>query len=127
MIPHRKPSVNPADNFDMDDQVLVDAIIDDAVPSGRERRRSGRHHLHTLGTLRRLTTPEPHALQVLVLEMSLHGAGLRAPFDYALGDLYELSIGTHGELGGRPVRIRCCRPRPDGQFDIGVEFVLLRN
>src|SRR5205823_8004229 len=66
--------------------------------------------------------PELLGQPVTMINLSLHGAGFRAPAPLALGHHYGLEIrGDWMNLSAR-VRIVSCRPRNDDGFDIGAEF-----
>jgi hypothetical protein len=88
-----------------------------------DRRRSTREPMVTRGTLRAVTALASEApLEVLVIDVSLHGVGLRSAESLEVGDLYFVEIGAgplHLTSRGRIVR---CRLRRDGNFDIGAEF-----
>jgi hypothetical protein len=94
------------------------------APDGVDRRRSKRHPAATLGAILPANGDASRMqLQVLVVNVSLGGAGLRSPVAFAPGDLYQLRIGTGPLLLSSQIRIVSSRSRPDGQYDVGVEFI----
>ena len=99
------------------------AVYDDRQRDGSERRRSTREAMVTRGTLRAVMgLQNDPALEVLVVDVSLHGVGLRSAESLQVGDLYQVEIGAgplHLTSRARVVR---CRLRRDGNFDIGAEF-----
>lgn len=109
-----------------------------------ERRRSFRRPLGTAAVLARLIgSEELNRLDVLVMDMSEKGVGLRCPFALARGGIYRLRIGAaRGPVGRKSasiqngpqspvvqascfvslIRVMRCRKRSDGTFDVGARF-----
>jgi hypothetical protein len=98
-------------------------LFADASSDGPERRRSVREPMVTRGQLRAVMGLQSDPLlEVLVVDVSLHGVGLRSAESLQVGDLYHVEIGAgplHLTSRARVVR---CRLRRDGNFDIGAEF-----
>ena len=103
------------------------AVYDDRQRDGSERRRSTREAMVTRGTLRAVMgLQNDPALEVLVVDVSLHGVGLRSAESLQVGDLYQVEIGAGSALLGRTLHdaairrttgalllaLRC----PDGPF-----------
>src|SRR5205085_1139430 len=66
---------------------------DDA--DGADRRRSAREPMVTRGQLRAVMGLESDpTLEVLVVDVSLHGVGLRSAESLQVGDLYHVEIGA---------------------------------
>jgi hypothetical protein len=92
------------------------------VFDGSERRRSHREPVVTHGTVRELDRPREAGRQVLVNDVSLHGVGIRATFEFQLEEYFTIEIGVgplHLTSRMKIVRVRAL---PDGTFDIGGEF-----
>ena len=97
-----------------------------ATTSGAERRRSTRHSLGAHG----LIVPDPRrphvrdsSLQVLVMNVSLHGVGFRSPAEFIPGTYYGLKIGAGPINLSSTLQIVCSRLREDGLWDVGARFV----
>ena len=91
--------------------------------SGAERRRSLRQAHPTVATVTRLGIEPAHALQVMVINVSLHGVGFRSPVSFEEGAVYRIRIGTGPLHLESRVRIVSSRQRVDGLHDVGGEFV----
>jgi hypothetical protein len=91
--------------------------------SGAERRRSPRQAHPTVATVTRMGTGPAHALQVMVINVSLHGVGFRSPVSFDDGALYQIRIGTGPLLLESRLRVVSSRHRADGLHDVGGEFV----
>jgi hypothetical protein len=90
---------------------------------GPDRRRSTREPMVTRGNLRAVTALASESpLEVLVIDVSLHGVGLRSAESLEVGDLYFVEIGAGPLHLTSRARIVRCRLRRDGNFDIGAEF-----
>ena len=99
------------------------AIYEDRRGDGAERRRSTREPMVTRGTLKPVMGLQSESpLEVLVVDVSLHGAGLRSAESIQVGDLYQIEIGAGPLHLTSRARIVRCRLRRDGNFDIGAEF-----
>lgn len=94
---------------------------------GIERRRSPREPVITPGTLRAIAsegladTLDP-GQQVLVTNVSLHGAGFRCHHRLPLDTLYAIEIGIGPLHLTSRIRIVRVRRLQDGTYDIGGEF-----
>jgi hypothetical protein len=94
---------------------------------GIERRRSSREPVITPGTLRAIAnegladTLDP-GQQVLVTNVSLHGAGFRCHHRLPLDTLYAIEIGIGPLHLTSRIRIVRVRRLQDGTYDIGGEF-----
>lgn len=120
--------------MDVNDDVFIHAIAgkpaeerssagqaDAANPA--DRRRSPRHAYPTVATMTPLPAEAAHALQVRVINVSLHGVGLRTPVSFATGAEYRFRIG--GDMLNLESRIRIVssRKRADGNYDTGAEYI----
>jgi hypothetical protein len=97
----------------------------DKLPDGTDRRQSRRFPHTTLATLRPTEPGEGAAaktLQAIVLNVSLHGVGLRSPTPLPPGGSYLIDIGNGRLKLHARICIANCRPRPDGTHDIGAAF-----
>lgn len=99
---------------------------DNATIVGADRRRSTRHSLGAHG----LVVPDPRrpqvsgsSLQVLVMNVSLHGVGFRSPAEFIPGTYYGLKIGAGPLNLTSTLQIVCSRMREDGLWDVGARFV----
>ena len=90
--------------------------------SGRDRRRSHREPVVTVGTLRDAANPREAGRQVLVSDVSLHGVGMRTTFELEIGDMYTIEIGVGPLHLASRLRVARTRALTDGTFDIGGEF-----
>ena len=91
--------------------------------NGSDRRRSTREPVATLGRIMAVDGPlEEPPQEVLVTDVSLHGAGFRSSQRLEMGRKYRIEIGVGPlHLTSRLVVVRSIRRR-DGMFDIGGEF-----
>jgi hypothetical protein len=96
----------------------------DLSPTGIERRRSRRFPHTTLALLSppAATAARPQPTQVIVLNVSLHGVGLRSSVPLNVGDSYAIDIGNGQLKLNARVTIANCRPRGDGTYDVGAAF-----
>jgi len=99
---------------------------EEATSGGADRRRSVRHPLASHG----LIVPDPRrpgvstsSLQVLVMNVSLHGVGFRSPAEFLPGTYYGLKIGAGPINLSSTLQIVCSRRREDGLWDVGARFV----
>jgi hypothetical protein len=92
-------------------------------PRGADRRRSTREPVKTIGRLTPIDGPiDESSVEVLITDVSLHGAGFRSSDRIELGRKYYIDIGVGPlHLTSRLVVIRSLRRR-DGMYDIGGEF-----
>jgi hypothetical protein len=102
------------------------ATAKQASCSGADRRRSERHPLGAHG----LVVPDPRrpqvtdsSLQVIVMNVSLHGVGFRSPAEFLPGTYYGLKIGAGPINLSSTMQIVCSRRREDGLWDVGARFV----
>jgi len=58
----------------------------------------------------------------MVIDMSLHGVGLRSPVALDEGEFYHIEIGVGPLHVSSRLRVTRCETRPDGYFDAGCEF-----
>jgi hypothetical protein len=94
---------------------------------GRDRRRSTREPVVTLGMIREIDCPEnefsfPTPLQVLITDVSLHGVGFRSPEALESTALYVIEIGVGPLHLSSRFRVVRSRSRQDGTYDVGGEF-----
>lgn len=96
-------------------------------PSGRgvmDRRRSIRHPLGATGTVMLDESPtDPRQLQVMVLNVSLHGVGFRSPVEFTEGATFQVRIGAGPLHLSSKFQVVSCRMRGDGTWDVGGKFV----
>ena len=92
-------------------------------PRGAERRRSTREPVKTVGRLTPIDGPlGESSVEVLVTDVSLHGAGFRSSDKIEMGRKFYIDIGVGPlHLTSRIVVIRSLRRR-DGMYDVGGEF-----
>jgi len=110
----------------LNDQVAYSLLSSEPIEAettkAAERRRSFRRPLGVVATMSRLINGEAvNPLQVLVINTSDHGFGIRTPASFPRGDLYELKIGSGEAASIQTVRIISSRRREDTLFDIGAE------
>ena len=89
---------------------------------GRDRRRSHREPVVTVGTLRAVSSSRESGRQVLVSDVSLHGVGIRATFELEIGEFYTIEIGVGPLHLSSRLRVARVRALADGTYDIGGEF-----
>ncbi len=106
----------------------VDERIADAIADGTERRRGERRTAGIVATVTPLDgESRAHAMEVFVVDVSDHGAGLRSPASLDRRVRYRLRLGGARVVGDDPghvFAIRWIRHRTDGQWAIGVEYDL---
>jgi hypothetical protein len=98
-----------------------------SAPAGQDnpadRRRSPRHAYPTIATLIPLGMETSHALQVRVINVSLHGVGLRTPVAFDCNAEYCFRIGGDTLNLESRIRVVSSRKRTDGQYDTGAEYI----
>jgi hypothetical protein len=89
-----------------------------------DRRRSIRHPLGATGvvTLDDNST-DPRQLQVMVLNVSLHGVGFRSPVEFQEGQTFQMRIGAGPLHLASKFQVVSSRMREDGTWDVGGRFV----
>jgi hypothetical protein len=103
-------------------ELLKDPPPPEKLPAGSDRRRSRRHVVTLPATLLPEGSKDASAkLEVVVRDVSLHGAGLRCEVPLAAGDMYVLDIGAGPLNLHARIRVASCRKR-GGTWDVGVEF-----
>jgi hypothetical protein len=91
---------------------------------GIDRRRSTREPVSTLGMVRALGDGEfDRPRQVMVNNVSLHGVGFRCMERLDSDQIYVIEIGVGPLHLTSQLRIIRNRPRPDGTYDVGAEFI----
>ena len=89
-----------------------------------DRRRSLRHPLGATGTVTLDDSPtDPRQLQVMVMNVSLHGVGFRSPVEFAEGAVFQVRIGAGPLHLSSKFQVVSARMRGDGTWDIGGKFV----
>jgi hypothetical protein len=88
----------------------------------RDRRRSTREAVATVGCLRTPNDTREGGRQVLVTDVSLHGVGMRTTFPLQEDEIFSIEIGVGPLHLASRLRVVRSRPLPDGTFDIGGEF-----
>ena len=91
--------------------------------AGADRRRSIRHPLGATGTVTLSAAPDPRQLQVMVLNVSLHGVGFRSPVEFKAGDSFDMRIGAGPLHLTSRFQVVASRLRDDGTWDVGGKFV----
>jgi hypothetical protein len=89
-----------------------------------ERRRSMRHPLAASGMIS--LDPEalePKQLQVIIINVSLHGVGFRSPVGFVIGDRHAVRIGAGPLHLSSNFEVVNVHEREDGMYDIGAKFV----
>ena len=96
-------------------------------PSSRgviDRRRSIRHPLGATGTVTLdESATDPRQLQVMVLNVSLHGVGFRSPVEFREGATFQMRIGAGPLHLSSKFQVVSSRMREDGTWDVGGRFV----
>lgn len=107
--------------------VAVPESLNDGASSSRgviERRRSLRHMLGATGTVTLDDSAiDPRQLQVMVLNVSLHGVGFRSPVEFAKGGTFQVRIGAGPLHLSSKFQVVSSRRREDGTWDVGGKFV----
>jgi len=88
------------------------------------RRRSTREPAMTRGLVRAANpgSGRQSSHEVMVTNISLHGAGLRSALEMNQGEFYHVEIGVGPLHLASRMRVTRCQVRPDGYFDVGGEF-----
>ncbi|MGB7157561.1 MAG: PilZ domain-containing protein [Tepidisphaeraceae bacterium] len=97
-----------------------------ATPSaaGMDRRRSLRHPLGATGMITLDESAiDPRQLQVMVLNVSLHGVGFRSPVQFEPGGTFQMRIGAGPLHLSSKFEVVSSRKRDDGTWDVGGRFV----
>ena len=96
-------------------------------PSDRgviDRRRSIRHPLGATGTVTLDESPtDPRQLQVMVMNVSLHGVGFRSAVAFTEGATFQMRIGAGPLHLSSRFQVVSSRMRGDGTWDVGGKFV----
>ena len=89
-----------------------------------DRRRSIRHPLGATGTVTLdESSTDPRQLQVMVLNVSLHGVGFRSPVEFREGAAFQMRIGAGPLHLSSKFQVVSSRMREDGTWDVGGKFV----
>ncbi|HEV2296659.1 MAG TPA: PilZ domain-containing protein [Tepidisphaeraceae bacterium] len=89
-----------------------------------ERRRSIRHPLGATGTVTLDdSATDPRQLQVMVMNVSLHGVGFRSPVEFREGGVFQVRIGAGPLHLSSKFEVVSSRMRGDGTWDVGGKFV----
>src|SRR5688500_20305941 len=89
-----------------------------------DRRRSIRHPLGATGTVTLdESATDPRQLQVMVLNVSLHGVGFRSPVEFREGASFQMRIGAGPLHLSSKFQVVSSRMREDGTWDVGGRFV----
>jgi hypothetical protein len=105
--------MNSIDMREEDDEIaLADRRREERKPTDRM---TGR--LYAPGDQKHL-----FAKDVTIVDLSLHGAGLRSTLPMKVGKLYGLELrGNWMNLSSR-IRVVSCREGEGGEYDVGVKF-----
>jgi hypothetical protein len=105
-------------------QEQEDPLLQGLVPgqSPADRRKSTRFPTATVGRLTAESDPsDTH--EIFVTDVSLHGSGFKCTTPLRGSARYRIEIGS-GQLHlTATLRVVSCRPRRDGTYDAGGEFV----
>ncbi len=106
-------------------QAATQPLPQTRLTGGADRRRSIRHALGATGTITLNDGPAERAnqLQVMVLNVSLHGVGFRSPVEFKPGARYAMRIGAGPLHLSSTFEVISSRSRPEGMWDIGGRFV----
>lgn len=89
-----------------------------------DRRRSIRHPLGATGTVTFDDSPtDPRQLQVMVLNVSLHGVGFLSPVEFREGAVFQMRIGAGPLHLASKFQVVSSRKRQDGTWEVGGRFV----
>ena len=89
-----------------------------------DRRRSMRHPLAASGLITlEPTAAYPKQLQVMIINVSLHGVGFRSPVGFAVGERHSVRIGAGPLHLSSNFEVVNVRQREDGMYDVGAKFV----
>jgi len=89
-----------------------------------ERRRSIRHPLAASGLITiDPRSEDPRQLQVMIINVSLHGVGFRSPVTFAVGDRHSVRIGAGPLHLSSNFEVVNVSERQDGMYDVGAKFV----
>ena len=89
-----------------------------------ERRRSIRHPLGACGVISLdLNAADPKQLQVMVINVSLHGVGFRSPVVFEVGERHAMRIGAGPLHLSSNFEVVNVIHREDGMYDVGAKFV----
>jgi len=92
--------------------------------SSSERRRSIRHPLGATGLVSfDPQAVDPKQLQVMIINVSLHGVGFRSPVGFTVGDRHSVRIGAGPLHLSSNFEVVNVREREDGMYDVGGKFV----
>jgi hypothetical protein len=110
------------------DETVFYAIATEPPPAaaGQNRRRSFRRPLGTVATIARLLGGETlNRLQVLIVDVSNEGVGLRSPIGLIRDGVYRLQIGHADATDSLEslIRVVTSRSRPNGTFDVGARYI----
>src|SRR5688572_10463821 len=95
-----------------------------AGATAADRRRSLRHPLGATGTVTLdENAADPRQLQVMVLNVSLHGVGFRSPVEFTQGSTFQMRIGAGPLHLSSKFQVVSSRQREDGTWDVGGKFV----
>jgi hypothetical protein len=108
-------------------ELLKDPPPPDKLPAGSERRRSRRHPVTLPATLlpdraKGASGAAAAKMDVVVRDVSLHGAGLKCDAPMTVGDLFVLDVGAGPLNLHARVRVVSSRKARDGKWNVGVEF-----
>lgn len=97
-------------------------VLSDGASAAAERRRHPRKPVQVYATLvSEHGWGGMNGLQVLVHDLSKQGLAFRSPVGFASGETYLFRIGT--VESARRIRVRNCRKRADGAYDVGAELL----
>lgn len=89
-----------------------------------ERRKHTREPMMAAGVVYPVDLDDDdHRRSIYVHNVSCGGVGFRSQTHFQAGGVFQIRIGDGPLQLGGTVRIVSCRPRPDGNCDIGAEFV----
>ena len=90
--------------------------------TGPDRRRTPRHPHFVAATLPPADGNTDLDQAVLVCNLSIGGVGLLCDHRYVVDTVWRITLGNGPLFLNAKVRVRSCRPRSDGRFDVGCQF-----
>jgi len=88
-----------------------------------ERRKHAREPMMTAGVVFPVDLDDDdHRRSIFVHNVSCGGVGFRSQTHFQVGGVFQIRIGAGPLQLGGTIRVVSCRPRPDGNCDVGAEF-----
>jgi hypothetical protein len=87
-----------------------------------DRRRGYRQSVRSSATLTPANVQFPSYV-VHVFDLSVTGVGFSSDHPFTIDSRYDFVMRDGRQAAGKRIEIRSCRPRPDGMFDVGGQFI----